>query len=263
MPHENILIEKFNRSITKITLNRPENQNALSLELMKELCEALKKIEDSECKVLILNAKGKNFCAGLDLKQASDEVLRDTMILQIASLFTLLHHTSLVTIAAVQGHAMAGGGGLAAACDIVLLSEEAMMGFPETRRGIVAAQVATILVRQLSMRHVRELLLTGHLVDSKRAVEIGLANQVVNLGQLQNEALRTAEEVLKGAPSALKATKGLLEKLIPDRFSEDLELALSIYHSARNSQEAKEGIASFLEKRPPKWNFYPSYDEDE
>lgn len=253
MSFENIHVEQISKFIAKITLNRPEKHNALSLELMKELCEGLIGLENSDCRVVILAANGNNFCSGLDLQQAADESLIEKMGVQLAELFTLLHNTSLATIACVQGHALAGGGGLAASCDIVIADEEAKIGFPETRRGIIAAQVATILIRQMSVRFVKELLLTGELIHSSRAGEIGLVNHVVSLDSMEKKALMLANEILKGAPKAIKDTKKLLEKISPGVFSNDLSLALEFHHSARCSKEGKEGIASFLEKRPPKW----------
>lgn len=253
MVYENILIEN-SKPIAKLTLNRPEKHNALSLELMKELCDAFMSLEKSGCQVVIVTANGKNFCSGLDLQQAADDSLIEKMGSQLAKLFTLLHETSLVTIACVQGNAMAGGGGVAASCDIVVAAKDAKFGFPETRRGIVAAQVAVILVRQLSLRFVRELLLTGELIDSQRAKEIGLINSIVETNEIESEALSIANEVLKGAPNAIKETKRLLEKLAPGAFKKDLVLALEFHHAARHSAEGKEGIVSFLEKRPPNWS---------
>lgn len=253
MTFENISIEQITKFISKISLNRPEKHNALSLELMKDLCEGLISLENSDCRVVILAARGTNFCSGLDLQQAADDGLIEKMGSQLAKLFSLFHDTSLVTIACVQGHAIAGGGGLAASCDIVLATEKAKIGFPETRRGIIAAQVAAILIRQLSIRFVRELLLIGELIDSHRAKEIGLVNHVVDSDEIDNKALLIANQALKGAPKAIKDTKKLLEKISLGTFSKDLTTALEFHYAARSSTEGKEGIASFLEKRPPNW----------
>ncbi len=253
MKNDCLSVEKVNEAISKITLNRPDKHNALSIELITSLSEALTALEKSQCRAVIISGSGKDFCSGLDLQQAADESLIDKMGSQLATLYTILHNTPLVTIAAVRGNAIAGGGGLAVSCDIVLLDAEAKIGFPETRRGIIAAQVATILVRQIGMRHVRGLLLTGELVDANRAVELGLANQVVVQTGVEDEALKIANEILKGAPEAVKETKKLLEKLAPGDFSRDLEMALKVHHAARHSKEGKEGIAAFLEKRVPHW----------
>lgn len=253
MTFETILIENISPSIVKITLNRPEKHNAISLELMNELCTTLESLKNSSCQVMILAANGKHFCSGLDLQQASDDNLIETMGLQLAKLFTLFHETPLVTIACVQGNAMAGGGGLAASCDLIVASREAKIGFPETRRGIVAAQVAAILARQLNSRLIKELLLTGELIDSQRAKEIGLFNVIVDAKEMEKEAFRLASEVLKGAPNAIRETKRLLEKLALGSFSADLAVALDFHHATRHSAEGKEGIAAFLEKRSPTW----------
>lgn len=252
MKNDCILVEKVNEFVSKIILNRPEKHNALSIELITALSDVLSELEKTSCRVVVISGNGKDFCSGLDLQQAVDEKLIEKMGGQLARLFTTLHNTTLVTIAAVRGNAIAGGGGLAISCDIVLFEREAKIGFPEVRRGIVAAQVATILARQVSMRHVRELLLAGKLVDAGRAVEMGLANMVVS-GGVEEEALHIAGEVLKGAPQAVKETKRLLEKLAPGDFSKDLEMALAVHHAARHSVEGKEGIAAFLEKRLPNW----------
>lgn len=253
MESDIVLLEMIDQSISKIILNRPEKHNALNLELMESLCRKIKALEDTSSRVAIICGAGSNFCTGLDLKQASDEALVEKMGHQLAQLFTILHQTSLVTIAAVHGHAIAGGGGLAASCDLVLFDEEAKIGFPEVHRGLVAAQVAAILARQMNMRHISELLLTGRLVSSEQAIEMGLGNSVVHIGELQDEVLRLAKEILKGGPEALKETKDLLRKLSRN-FSVDLDLALSMHHKVRHSSEAKEGIAAFLEKRAPKWS---------
>jgi methylglutaconyl-CoA hydratase len=253
MQNDAVLIEQIDRTVFKIILNRPEKHNALNLELMEALCKKIKDLENSACQIAIICGSGSNFCTGLDLKQASDEALVEKMGHQLAQLYRILYQTPLVTIAAVQGHAIAGGGGIAVSCDLVLFEAEAKIGFPEVHRGLVAAQVAAILARQMNMRQVYDLLLTGQLVGSEQAVKIGLCNAVVRIGKLQDEALRMAKEVLKGGPEALKETKSLLQKLSRD-FVADLNLALSVHQKVRYSSEAKEGIAAFLEKRAAAWN---------
>lgn len=254
MKNNCIGIEKIDEKISKITLKRPEKHNALNLELMSELAEAVEVLEKSSCSVIILEAEGPTFCSGLDLQEAAADKLIDKMSSHLARLYTVLHHTPIVTIAAVHGNAIAGGGGLAASCDLVLMTETAKIGFPETRRGLVAAQVAVILMRQLNKRHVSELLLTAELIDSRKAVEIGLANRVVTNDSIRDVALNIAQEVLKGAPKAIRDTKKTLNQLETSSFTENLKLAISVHHAARISDEAKEGITAFFEKRSPKWN---------
>lgn len=247
-------VRKIHDKLAKVTLNRAEKHNALNLEMISELCQAFETLESTRCSVVLLEAKGKTFCSGMDLDQAADDGLIETMANHLAKLFTILNRTPLVTIAVVHGHAIAGGGGLAASCDLSVMAKEAKIGFPEVRRGLVAAQVAAVLMRQLNSRQVRGLLLTGELIDSQRALEVGLVNSIVPFDAIQQEALRLAELILKGAPQALKETKKLLDQLEPGKFNRNLELAVSCHHQSCISSEGKEGIAAFLEKRSPKWS---------
>lgn len=248
-----VTTKAINDRIITISLNRPDKRNALNLDLMAELSSLFEGLQQTNTHIAILTGTGNTFCSGLDLHEAADNQLIEKMAKHVARMLTAVYNSKLVTIAAVQGDAIAGGAGLAIACDFVLLSDSARMGFPEVRRGLVAAQVAVLMCRQMLMRNVRELLLTGELVDSQRAVTMGLANKAVSHKDLMEEAQALAEMVLQGAPEALKATKQLLHELSPKSSSNDLEIALSFHHAARQSAEAKEGIAAFLEKRPPNW----------
>ncbi|MBA3816576.1 MAG: enoyl-CoA hydratase/isomerase family protein [Parachlamydiaceae bacterium] len=237
-----------------VTLNRPDKRNALNIALMEELSFTFEELyKDPSQRVVILNAQGASFCTGMDLHEAADSSLTEKSAMYVARLFRAIYLSPLVTIAAVQGDALAGGAGLVAACDIALATKEARFGFPETRRGLVAAQVATLLRRQIKMRDVRELLLMGESIDAQKAMEIGLINRVVEKEQLLIAATEIAHAVLKGAPAATRETKHLLHSLDTPSFYDELKLALSFHENARNSDEAKEGLAAFFEKRQPNW----------
>ena len=251
---ENRYIDVFeDNAIAVVTLKRAEKRNALNIVLMDQLCEAFVQLQRSQCRVVIISAEGAVFCAGLDLLEAANPALEEKTAEHVARLLTTIYTSPLVTIAAVQGDALGGGGGLAAACDLVLMAQEAKIGFPEVRRGLVAAQVSTIVMRQISMRYVRELFLTGEPVTAVRALQMGLINKVVKGTELLDEAMRLAQSVVKGAPGAIKITKNLIGEFFPRNFSTDLQHALALHHAIRQSAEAKEGIAAFLEKRPPNW----------
>lgn len=255
MTNQYLEIKNIGDSILLLTLNRPEKRNALNLQLMEELSGVFESFQrSSPYRIAILHAHGSAFCAGLDLRESAEHHLIEKTTQHVARLLKAIYTSHLVTIAAVQGDAIAGGAGLVAACDYALVANEARMGFPETRRGLIAAQVSTLLCRQMRMRDVRELLLLGELVDSGRAVAMGLANRAVEKNKLLDEAVRVAEIILQGAPEAVKDTKRLLDSLDPASFFNDLEIALSFHQSARHSEEAKEGIAAFLEKRTPQWD---------
>jgi methylglutaconyl-CoA hydratase len=249
-----VLIEKPNPKITIVTLNRPERRNALTVQLLNELGVAIKMASDErQERILILRGAGDAFCAGLDLKEAANVKGAQATAEMVARTLIALSETNLITIAAVHGAAVAGGAGIMSACDFVVAAEGTKIGYPEVRRGLVAALVMTFLRRQVRERPIRELLFGGELIEAQRAREIGLVNSVVPAGEVMNEALKFADRVLQGAPSAVVETKRLIAELFPTSVKEDIEKALKFHMQARESAEAREGIAAFNEKRPPKW----------
>jgi len=248
-----VLVEKESPQITVVTLNRPERRNALTLELLTELCAAIKVAsEQPEQRVLILRGSGVAFCTGLDLKEAADSKAHATAEM-VANTLVAISQTRLVTIAAVHGAAVAGGAGIMSACDFVVAAERTKIGYPEVRRGLVAGLVMTFLRRQVGERNMRELLFSGDLIDAARAKEIGLVNRVVAPNEVMNEAQKFAASVLQGAPGALAQTKRLVEELWWRSVKEDVDVALKYHMQARESEEAREGIAAFNEKRKPSW----------
>src|SRR3989440_1525560 len=250
-----VLVEKQSPQITVVTLNRPERRNSLTIELLNELISAVKVASDQPNeRVLILRGAGAAFCTGLDLKEAADPKKAHITAELVAKTLITLAETRLVTIAAVHGAAVAGGAGIMSACDLVVAAEKTKIGYPEVRRGLVAGLVMTFLRRQVGERNMRELVLGGELIDAQRAREIGLINRVVARDELMNEAQKFAESVLQGAPNALTQTKRLIEELWSTSVKEDVELALKHHLQARESAEAREGIAAFNEKRPPNWS---------
>jgi methylglutaconyl-CoA hydratase len=249
-----VLIEKQTPQIRTIVLNRPERRNALTLDLLNELAAAIKVASDQpEERVIILRGAGAAFCAGLDLKETADQTKAHATAETVAKTLITLNQTRLVTIAAVHGAAVAGGAGIMSACDFVVAAEGTKIGYPEVRRGLVAGLVMTFLRRQVGERNMRELLLGSELIDAERAKEIGLINRVVAEEDLMNEAQKFAASVLQGAPSALAQTKRLIEELWWRSVKHDVDLAVKYHMQARESSEAREGIAAFNEKRKPNW----------
>src|SRR5438876_2311345 len=175
-----VLIEQKSSQITVLTLNRPERRNALTLELMTELCSAVNVAsEQPQQRVLILRGAGAAFCTGLDLKEAADTTKAHATAEMVANTLIAVSQTHLVTIAAVHGAAVAGGAGIMSACDFVVAAERTRIGYPEVRRGLAAGLVMTFLRRQVSERNMRELLLGSELIEAERARGIGLVNHVV------------------------------------------------------------------------------------
>jgi len=248
-----VLVEKQTAQITLITLNRPERRNALTIELMSDLTAAIENAAaDPQQRILILRGAGKAFCTGLDLEAAAKESPHATAEM-VARVLLALAETRLVTIATVHGAAVAGGAGIMSACDFVIAAERTKIGYPEVRRGLVAGLVMTFLRRQLRERDLRELLLASELIDAQRARALGLVNRVVPSSELENETQKITVSVLQGAPGAITNSKRLLEELWSRSVRGDIEIALRHHLDARESPEAKEGIAAFNEKRSPNW----------
>jgi methylglutaconyl-CoA hydratase len=248
-----LLVEKQSAQ-TIVTLNRPERRNALTIELMNELTAAIDAASaDESQRILILRGAGPAFCAGMDLNETADPSKAHESGGMVAKTLLALSQTRLITIAAVHGAAVAGGAGIMSACDFAVAAEGTKFGYPEVKRGLVAGLVMTFLRRQLRERDIRELLFTAELIDANRAREIGFVNRVVPADALDAEVQKLASAVLQGAPGALANSKRLLEELWSTSVKEDIETALAHHMQARESVEAKEGVAAFLEKRSPRW----------
>lgn len=245
--------------VTTITLNRPEKRNALNATMIEELSHALlAAAEDSACGVVLLTGAGAAFCAGMDLAyleglngKTPDEHRADTE--QIASLLRALYDLPKPTIAAVNGAAVAGGMGLATVCDFTLAVPEAKFGYTEVRIGFIPAIVSAFLREQIGDKRARDLLLTGRLIQAQEAWEMGLVTRVVPASELVREARGLAAKLLENSPEAMKATKRLLSEHARVRLDEDIERAIAANVVARETQDFREGIRAFLEKRKPDW----------
>jgi methylglutaconyl-CoA hydratase len=251
---ELILTETLERGIVSVTLNRPNQRNALSIKLLDQLCEAIERLEaDPTHRVVILGAAGPVFSAGLDLKEAADGSLVEQSATAVARALTLLRSSSLVVIVAVQGGAYAGGAGLMAAGDIVIAAADAKIGFPEARRGLLPALITGTLMHKVREGDLRDLFLTGDPIDATRAQEVGLVQRIVPHERLLDEALRVARSVIAGGSETVRNTKLLINSIF-GRTTECRGPELIKKHlAARHSDEAREGLAAFAEKRDPNW----------
>jgi methylglutaconyl-CoA hydratase len=250
-----ILVEQKS-AFTIVTLNRPDRRNALTIDLMRQLVAAVDVANaDASRRAIILRGAGEGFCAGLDLKEAQEHGSHQESARAVADMLKTVHTSRLPTIAAVHGHAMAGGAGLMAACDLAVAAAGTKIGYPEVRRGLVPALVSTLLRHQVGDRRLRELFLAAEPITAERALELGLLNRVVPGGadHVLNEAIILASTIAQGAPGALSATKSLLGQLRVTVIEKDLERALEFHEHARTGEEAAEGIAAFMEKRKPRW----------
>ena len=258
MPYRTLHLE-FTGEIAMITLSRPEKRNAISPEMIAELLSAFSEVEASPARVLILTGAGKAFCSGMDLEalraleaQSPAEQREDAD--RLVRLCLRIWSFPKPTIAAVNGHAIAGGCGLATLCDFTIAVPEAKFGYPEVRIGFLPAVVSVFLVRQIGEKQARDLLLTGRTIDAAEAHRIGLVTQIVPAKELMITAQILAATLLACSPVSLRMTKKLLCDFAAPEISRELELAAAESARIRSTQDFREGLASFLEKRPPRWS---------
>jgi methylglutaconyl-CoA hydratase len=244
--------------LSTITLNRPEKRNAISIQMIAELHAALDEIEKTHTRVVILTGIGKAFCAGIDLdylqaiaRQTAAENQEDSK--RIAKMFRKIWSYSRPMIAAVNGHALAGGCGIATLCDFTLAVPEAKFGYTEVKIGFLPAIVSVFLTRQVGEKRARDLLLTGRLVEAQEAKELGLVNEIVPAENLMKRAHELAETILAASPSSVTRAKHLLVSSATASVDHDLERAVLESARVRCTPDFKEGIAAFLEKRKPVW----------
>jgi methylglutaconyl-CoA hydratase len=249
----------YDSRIATITLNRPEKRNSLNSRMLSEISAALDEIERSNALVVILTGAGKAFCAGMDLDELKSlagnthaENVEDSR--RMARFIRRLYDFPKPTIAAVNGAAIAGGTGIATMCDFTLAVPEAKLGYTEVRIGFVPAIVSSILVWQVGHKIARDLLLTGRIFDAAEAHRFGLVNDVVPLERLIPRARELAAQLMENSPASLRATKKLINGFITDALDLQFNQAVEENAGIRQTADFREGIASFLEKRKPRWS---------
>jgi acetyl-CoA C-acetyltransferase len=239
--------------VAVITLNRPERKNAVdqpTAELLERIVDELE--ADDEVKVVIITGAGGSFCAGMDLKAAAGGQF--AMTERGGPLGITARPMSKPLVAAVEGHALAGGFELALVADLIVASTDSQFGLPEPKRGLVAAAGGVLRVSQRLPRNVaRELALTGNPMPASRMAELGLVNRLAEPGQVLDAALALADEIQANAPLSVRVSKQIIEQApdwtVEEAFGRQSDLAMT----AVLSEDAVEGIAAFAEKRPPVW----------
>jgi methylglutaconyl-CoA hydratase len=256
--HFETLTSETNGQLSTITLNRPEKRNAISIQMIAELQAALDDIEKTHTRVVILTGAGKSFCAGIDLdylqaigKQSAAENQEDSK--RIAKMFRKIWSYSRPLIAAVNGHALAGGCGIATLCDFTLAVPEAKFGYTEVKIGFLPAIVSVFVTRQIGEKRARDLLLTGRLVEAQEAKELGMVNEIVPVDKLMARAHELAGTILAASPSSITRAKHLLVSAASAGVDHDLERAVLESARVRCTPDFKEGLTAFLEKRKPIW----------
>jgi methylglutaconyl-CoA hydratase len=244
--------------IATIALTVPEKRNAISSQMVTDLLGALEQAEHGSARVVIITGSGKAFCAGMDLdelqllaKQGQQRHLEDAR--RITKMFYRLHSFPKPIIAAVNGVAIAGGCGIATLADFTLAVPEAKLGYTEVKLGFMPAVVSVFLRRRIGDKQVRDLLLTGRIVDAAEALRMGLVTEIVPQETLMTRAREIAGLLLAASPTAVARTKKLLLNFDRAAIRAELEVAIEANAEIRSTPDFREGVAAFLEKRRPKW----------
>ena len=246
-------------AIARVWLNRPDIHNALSVELASVLAETFHALaHDDAVRVVVFGGRGPSFCAGADIgamKGAATATFDDNLAeaTRLGNVFAAIADFPKPIIARAHGGVYGGGVGLCCACDIVVASDDAKFGLTEVRLGIIPALISPYVIRRLGDRTARELMLTGERFDAGRARELGLVQYVTTAAELDAKIAERTGELLKGGPAAQRRIKMLLE-LWADSAWEEYRAALPrTLAEIRGGDEAREGLAAFLEKRKAKW----------
>jgi methylglutaconyl-CoA hydratase len=242
-----------------LTINRAGRRNALSRGLIAALTDAFTRAGgDPAARCVILTGAGSVFCAGMDLAELQESAAAGGEnspvwddALKLARLYDLIYRLPKPTVAAVNGAAVAGGAGLVSVCDLAAAVPEAKFGYPEVRRGLVAAMVMPHLLRHVGERTARYLLLTGELIDAEEARRAGFVNAVVPAAELPDRAQAWARSLAEGGPRALALTKDLLQRFSHQSVS--LEEAAHASAAPRLTEECRQGLEAFFAKRPAPW----------
>jgi methylglutaconyl-CoA hydratase len=247
-----VLLTESSHGALKLTLNRPECRNALSRELIREATAALRSAEaDAAIRSVIITGAPPAFCAGLDLREVANATLeqaeRDSI--ELMTLFETIDGLSKPVIAAVNGPAVAGGAGLVSVCDIVLCAEAACIGYPEIKRGLIAAIVMSYLRRLVGERQAKYLLLTGESVSARQAVEIGLATESVPDDQLDRRAWHYAAMFAAYAAGPLSTTKAFWARTRDLPHAEAVQEGRRLNASMRLARESQAGVDTFLHRK--------------
>lgn len=253
-----VVVERHGHTLV-VRMNRPEVRNALSLELRAELLQAFADAqEDASVRAVVLTGTGAAFCAGLDLQElkaapGKSVVEHHEDSRALGELFSAIAHCPVPVIAAVNGHAVAGGAGFVAASDLAVLSEGAKFGFTEVKIGFIPALVSALLLPRIARSVANDLFLTGRLLGADEVLAAGIVNEVVPQDAVLPRALAIAASIGENAPGAVRATKALINELGAPPLDEALALAATRNAEARLNPELAEGIAAFFEKRHPNW----------
>jgi methylglutaconyl-CoA hydratase len=255
----NTIIITEENGIVILTLNRPEKKNSLNRQMVSDIKVALNSLKtDDNVFGLIITGEGKAFCAGADLaylqslKDATyEENLKDS--LELKDMYYNIYTFPKPTIAMVNGPAVAGGCGLVNVCDFVFCTEHAKFGYPEVKIGFVAAMVSIFLAQSIGERNAKKLLLSGETLSARKAKQINFVDEIIEEEKLWDYCLNFLNGLKQNSAQSIQDSKRLFSEIIFSDLESKLEKACEFNAHSRNTNDFKEGISAFLEKRKPNW----------
>lgn len=252
-PTSSAVLTSIDRGVATLTLNQPDRKNSLGAELVDRLGHALDAaIADPTVRVIVLTNEGNTFCAGADLKDAKPGVASNTGR-TFVEIFELILASPKPVIGRIDGHATGGGVGLAAACDISVMRDDAKIGFTEVRLGVAPAVISVVCLPKMRRADASELFLTGERFTPARAAEVGLINEAVAPDALDERVEHYVSMIVRGGPTALAAAKELINA-VPDMDQADGFAWTSVRsRELFAAEEAQAGIAAFRERRDAPW----------
>ncbi len=255
MPYESIIVERKER-VGIITLNRPQQFNTFNTALADELCKGLLELEmDKAVRVIVLKGAGKAFCTGIDISEFHGKTLqqyRDWISRMEQALHVIVSMKKPV-IASAHGYAVANGAGLIAACDLAVVAEGTKIGATAVNVGLFCMGPAVPMSRSLSRKRCLEMVMTGDLIDAREAERWGLVNMVVPLEKLEEETLALAKKLAEKSPLALQMGKEAFYGMSDLEYGKALSYTNELFAALCMTEDAKEGVDAFLNKRKPQW----------
>ncbi len=254
MPYEMILTETRGK-VGLVTLNRPEVRNALNRQLLHELMDALESFDnDDTVGAMVVTGNEKAFAAGADIKEMAENSVAQMKKSDFISTFSRIMTIRKPVIAAVSGWALGGGMEIALACDMIVASESARFGQPEITLGVIPGAGGTQrLARALGKPIAMEMILNNRMLSAVEALEFGLVNRVVEVEAYLDEAVKLAGEIADRAPVAVRAAKKMINQAFERGLSDGLSEERQEFYNLFATEDQKEGMRAFTEKRPPQW----------
>ena len=255
MKYTSILVETRGR-VGLITLNRPQALNALNYQLMSEMIDALEKFDkDDNIGAVVITGSDKAFAAGADIKEMAGKSTEQMMDANLVAIYARLRTIQKPIIAAVSGWSLGAGFEVPLACDMIIASETAKFGLPEVTIGVIPGAGGTQrLVRAVGKAVAMEMILNDRKLTAQEALQYGLVNRVVPVSDYLNEALKLAEEIAARAPLAIRSAKRAINHSYESFLTNGLAEERQIFYNLFNSEDQKEGMKAFIEKRKANWS---------